>query len=228
MHIISTFYISTYSSHLDKLRSEELEICLLNNISSPFVEKIHLFVDNMDALLRLNQLSSNSDKIVVIGIGKKPTYSDFFKYIIDNVKEQICMITNADIFLYEVDTRLIERVKECKIAYALTRYEHDMSHPLMNDYHGSHDAYIFNSAFIDKSIINEHTNFYQNMIGIESRIIKTLCDAGFQVYNPCKQIKIVHLHKTELRNHGEWVGLHKCGDDAFHRKNCWWVEPTVL
>ena len=103
-----------------------------------------------------------------------------------------------------------------------------MSHPLMNDYHGSHDAYIFNSAFIDKSIINEHTNFYQNMIGIESRIIKTLCDAGFQVYNPCKQIKIVHLHKTELRNHGEWVGLHKCGDDAFHRKNCWWVEPTVL
>jgi hypothetical protein len=86
MHIISTFYISTYSSHLDKLRSEELEICLLNNISSPFVEKIHLYIDNMDALLRLNQLSNNSDKIVVIEIGKKPTYSDFFRYIIDNVK----------------------------------------------------------------------------------------------------------------------------------------------
>ena len=37
MNIISTFYISKYSSHLDDLRSKELEECLSNNISSPFI-----------------------------------------------------------------------------------------------------------------------------------------------------------------------------------------------
>jgi len=228
INIISTFYISKYSSHLDNSRTIELETSLINNISSPFIEKIHLFVDDNDALVKLNELSNNSEKIVIIEIGKKPKYSDFFNYIINNVKDKICMIINSDIFLHEVDNNLITRLNENKIAYALTRYEHDMSHPLINDYHGSHDAYIFNSKFIDITIINEHTDFYQNFPGIETHIIKALCDNGFMVFNPCKQIKIIHLHKTQLRNHGHWIGLHNYGDDNYHRKSCWWVPPILL
>jgi hypothetical protein len=138
------------------------------------------------------------------------------------------MITNADIFLHEMNTTLLEQVKENKMMFALTRYEHDMSHPLMDDYGGSHDAYIFNSKFINKNIINEHTQFYQNFPGIETHIIKTFHDNGFKVLNPCKQIKIVHLHKTHLRRHGEWIGLHKCGDYTYHKNSCWWVPPVVL
>ena len=228
INVISTFYISKYSSHLDNLRSKELEQCLLNNLSSSFIEKIHLFVDDNEALIKLNELSNNSEKIVVIEIGKKPKYSDFFNYIINNVKDKICMIINSDIFLYETDEKLIDILNENKIAYALTRYEHDMSHPLINDYHGSHDAYIFNSKFVNETIINEHTNFYQNFPGIETHIIKALCDNGFTMYNPCKQIKIVHLHKTQLRNHGPWIGLHNYGDDNYHQKSCWWVPPILL
>jgi hypothetical protein len=227
MNIISTFYISKYSSHLDDLRSKELEECLSNNISSPFIEKIHLFIDDDDALKRLHEIT-NSDKIVIIEVGKKPKYSDFFNYIINNVQDKICMITNADIFLHETNDTLIEKLKEDKIVYALTRYEHDMSHPLINGYCGSHDAYIFNSKFINDTIINEHTQFYQNFPGIETHIIKTFHDNGFKVLNPCKQIKIVHLHKTDLRQHGQWIGLHNCGDYNFHIKSCWWVPPVVL
>jgi len=228
IHIISTFYISKYSSHLDNLRSKELERCLINNLYCPFVEKIHLFVDDDDALIKLNELSNNSDKIIVVEVGKRPKYTDFFNYIIKNVKDEICMIINSDIFLYENDEKLIANLKENKIAYALTRYEHDMSHPLINDYHGSHDAYIFNAKFIDETIINEDTNFYQNLPGIETHVIKALCDIGFKMCNPCKQIKIIHLHKTQLRNHGEWIGLHKYGDDDYHKKSCWWVPPVIL
>lgn len=227
IHIISTFYISKYLSGLDNSRSKELEQALMNNLSSPFVEKIHLFVDDNDALIRLNELA-NSDKIVIIEIGKKPKYSDFFNYIVNNVKDEICMIANADIFLYETNDKLIENLKENKIAYALTRYEYDMTHPLMNDYHGSHDAYIFNSKFIDGTIINEDTHFYQNFPGIESHIIKALCDNGFKVYNPCKQIKIVHLHQTELRRHGGWIGLHPYGDENYFRNSCWCIPPIVI
>ncbi len=112
--------------------------------------------------------------------------------------------------------------------YCLTRYEHDMSHPLINNYCGSHDCYIFNSSFINKNIMNEHTDFFQNYPGIETHIIKTFCDLGFKVLNPCRQIKIVHLHKTNLRNHGNWIGLHKYGDWNFHMKSCWWVPPINI
>ena len=211
INIVSTFYISNTKSPLDAERTKELEDCLLNNVSSPFIEKIHLFVDNNDAVIRLNEISNNSDKIVIIEVGKRPKYSDYFNYIINNVKDQICMITNADIFLYEMNKTLIDKLKDNKIAYALTRHEHDMSHPLMNYYQGSHDSYIFNSKFLTAAIINEHSDFHQNILGIESRVIKNLCDNGFTMYNPCKQIKIVHLHKSGVRNLGQWIGLHNWG-----------------
>jgi hypothetical protein len=228
INIISTFYISKYNSNLDILRSKELEDSFIKNLNSQFVEKLHLFIDDIDALNRINILSNNSDKVKIIEVGKKPQYSDFFKYIIDNLANKICMITNADIFLYECDNNLINMLKENKIAYALTRHEYNMSHPLIDNYQGSHDSYIFNSSFIDNSIINNDTNFYQNYPGIETHIIRALCDLGFRVLNPCKQIKIVHLHQTDLRNHGKWIGLHTCGDDMFFRKSCWNVPPVIL
>lgn len=228
IHLVSTFYISKYSSNLDNLRSKELEACLINNVSCPFIEKVHLFVDDNDALIRLKELSNNSEKIVVIGVGNKPKYNDFFNYIINNLNDKICMITNSDIFLSHCDVKLIERLKNEKFCYALTRYEHDMSHPLIDNYYGSHDCYIFNSSFIDKNIINKHTDFYQNLPGIESQIVKNFCDFNFKVFNPCKQIITVHLHKTQLRNHGEWIGLHKYGDLEYQRGSCWWVPPVIL
>ena len=144
----------------------------------------------------MKELTNNSEKVVVIGLGKKPKYNDFFKYILDNLNDKICMITNSDIYLLECDVGLIERLKNDKICYALTRYEYDMSHPQITNYQGSHDCYIFNSKFIDEKFINKHTDFYQNLPGIETHIIKIFCDNGFKVYNPCRQIKIIHLHKT--------------------------------
>jgi len=228
INIISTFYISKHSSNLDNLRSKELEACLINNISCPFIEKVHLFVDDDDALNRLKELTADSDKIVVIGVGIKPKYNDFFNYIINNLNDKICMITNSDIFLSQCDINLIERLKNEKLCYALTRYEYDMSHPLIDNYCGSHDCYIFNSSFIDKNIINKHTDFYQNLPGIESQIVKNFCDFNFKVFNPCKQIITIHLHKSKLRNHGQWIGLHKNGDWEVFRKAVWYIPPIKL
>jgi len=228
INIISTFYISKYSSKLDNLRSKELEVCLLHNIACLFVEKIHLFVDDEEALNRLKELTNNSDKIVIISVGTKPKYTDYFKYILDNLNDKICMITNADICLFECDINLLDRLKKEKICYALTRYEYDMSCYLIDNYCGSHDCYIFNSKFINEKIINEHTNFYQNFLGIESHIIKNFCDNDFKIFNPCKQIKIIHQHKTELRNHGEWIGLHTFGDYEELHNSCWNVPPIIL
>lgn len=226
INIVSTFYISNYSSDFDNLRTKELEDCIINNLSCSIIEKIHLFVDNEPSLCRLKEITNNSDKIVVIAIGKKPVYSDFFEYILENLKDDICMISNADIYLYEYQEDLIEKLKDIKIAYALTRHECDMTHPLIDQYRGSHDSYIFNSKYINKNIINEHTNFYQNFPGIETHLIKNFCDQGFQVYNPCFQIKIIHLHKTVLRRHGHWIGLHQDDNTFFH--SCWCIRPITL
>jgi hypothetical protein len=227
INIISTFYISKYSSDLDNERSKELEESLINNLNCENVEKIHLFVDDEEALDRLN-LITNSNKIYIIGIQKQPTFFYFFQYILNHLKDKICMITNSDIYLYQCDNTLIENLKNNKLCYALTRYEYDFTYPLIDNYGGSHDCYIFNSSFIDEKIINNHINFCQNVVGIESRIIKNFCDNGFKVLNPCKQIKIVHLHNSGLRNVGSWVGLHRYGNSNDLLTSCWYVPPLII
>lgn len=228
INVISTFYISKYSSEMDSERSKEIETALLNNVNSPLIKKIHLFVDDNEALERLHALTTHSDKISVIAVGTKPKYTDFFRYILEHLNNDICMIINADIYLLECEERLLEKLKYEKCCYALTRYEHNMSTWLIDDYCGSHDAYIFNSSYLNATILNDHADFYQNTLGIESHLIKNFCDNGYAAVNPCKQIKIVHLHKTELRNHLAWVGLHNWGDYEHHRKNCWWVPPGII
>jgi hypothetical protein len=230
INVISTFYISNYSSQLDNLRTKELEDALIKNIESHHIEKIHLFVDNIESFKRLKIISKNSDKINVIDIGKQPLVSDFFKFILDNLPNKICMIINSDIYLETCDEKILQLLNHNKFAYALTRHEWDMSTPLIDIFGGSHDCYIFNSTNIDKSIINEHTMLKQNNYGIESHIIKSLLDLGIQILNPCNQIKIVHLHKSELRKYSGscWIGLHECGNYEEFYNSPWCIKPTYI
>lgn len=228
INIISTFYLSKYNSPLDNDRSNELLSAFIKNFESPFVEKIHLFIDDNESLEKLNNIIKKSDKVKIIEVGKKPKYSDFFKYISENLKDDICMITNADIYLYDCPLNLIQLLKDNKNAYALTRHEYDMSHPLIDHFGGSHDCYIFNSKFLNNDLENEDINLHQNLPGIETHIIKYFFDQGFKIFNPCTQIKIVHLHKTNLRNHGPLVSLHIPGDYDFFYKSCWYVPPITI
>jgi len=227
INIITSFYISKYSSDLDSERSNELISALLFNINLDIVEKIHLFVDDEESLSKLNEIT-NSDKIKVIGLKKRPKYNDFFNYILENIPDKICMLINSDIYIKEYDRRVLELLNDNKYLFSITRHEHDFTCYWIDNYCGSHDCYIFNSKYLDKNIINEHTDFNQNLPGIESHIISTFVKNGFKSFNPCLQIKIIHLHKTNLRSYGEkdWIGLHAWNTDFRHQ--CWFVAPCHL
>ena len=231
INLLTSFYVSKYSSSLDNERTKELIDALLKNINSDIIEKIHLFVDDNDAIDLLNSLIENTNKVHIIGIRKKPIYSDYFDYILDKIPEGICMIANSDIYLESYDIKLLNLLNDNKHMYALTRHEYDKSCPLIHNYSGSHDCYIFNSKFLNKNIINEHTQFIQNLYGIETHIISTFYHNGFTVLNPCLQIKIVHLHKSQLReNTGnfKWIGLHRYGDSSQFLKSVWCIKPIIL
>jgi len=229
INLVTTFYMSKLSSNKNILRNRELVATLLNNIKSKNIEKIHLFLDDEEAHSKILNIinETNTDKINIIEIGKKPTYSDYFKYTVENLQNKICMISNSDIFIYECEPRVLDLLDKNNWAYALSRHEFDLSSPLIDNYNGSHDCYIFKANLINKNIL-DNVNFYQNYPGIETRIIKALCDQNLKIFNPCKQIKIVHLHRCELRNYGEWIGLHNCGDNEFFKSSCWCVPPVQI
>ena len=88
-------------------------------------------------------------------------------------------------------------IKNKKVVYSLTRHEHDFSCPLIDKYRGSHDVFIFESPLNDQLI--KHVQFVQSVNGSENVMLYELNKYGYNLYNPCKQILIVHEHKSNFR-----------------------------
>jgi hypothetical protein len=228
IHIITTLVISKTGSPHDQERNTELKTALIKNIESEYVEKIHLFVDDIDAELHLLQIVSGNPKIHIISVGKQPTYYDFFNYILNNLPNNICMITNSDIYLHSIVPDLIDRLKKDQFVYALTRYEEDMSSPFIDNITESFDCYIFNSVYLKRNILHEDINYYQNHLGIETRIITAFFNNAFCPLNPCYQIKIVHQHRSGLRNYKEPLYLNKILHNKDINPAFTYLSPNIL
>jgi hypothetical protein len=214
INIITSFFISKLVNPRIEFRNQELVNALLKNVSSPFVETVHLFVDDEISMRKLTALfadSINSKKINIISVGKQPLYYDLFAYAL-NLKDKICMVTNSDIYIDSCETALIDRLNnEPTLLYALTRHEYDMSCPLINSYQGSHDSFIFKSPLNNISI--ETLKFPQNVWGSENKLISELYKQQIVIKNPCKQIKIVHLHQSAIREQNRITISHHTYDN---------------
>ena len=165
---------------------------------------------------------------------KQPTYADYLK-IANRLQGEICMISNADIWLKKCDETIIDLLKQHpNIGYSLTRHEYDMSCPeinyftpeycelvwreLLHWHNGSFDSFIFKSP----KFVTGNINHVQNIPGSE-HIFKTFMERiGVKFYNPCKDIVIVHEHKSNIRNYksGSLVISNK-GINSITIENSW-------
>ena len=206
INIIASFYVSKIPHPNIEHRNQELVDALLKNVQSPFVEKVHLFVDDDVSEIKLKtqfQSYIDNEKIHIIEVGKKPLYSDLFRYAITQLPEKICMVTNSDIYIHNCEQHLIDLFNTTpNLLYALTRHEHDMSCKLIDKYQGSHDSFVFKSP-ININILDK-LNFVQHKWGSENKLIAELYRIGMKIANPCKQFIIVHLHSSEIREEGRW------------------------
>jgi DNA repair protein RadC len=111
INIVTSFYIAKKQNIEVVNRTEELISALRNNLLSQFVQQIHLFIDDNESFLRIKTLFSefiNNGKIYIIEIGKKPLYSDLFKYAIENLTNKICFVTNSDIYIENCDFQILK------------------------------------------------------------------------------------------------------------------------
>ena len=207
--LVTSFYVLEEKDEISVKRNQELEESLRKNLCSPLVSGIHLFVDDARALEKVRFMISEvgigvGNKITVIGVQKQPKYSDLFLYACQSLQGKVVMITNSDIYLAECDLGVLSGISDN--IFALTRYEHDFSSPLIEvmkqERWGSHDAFLFQSP-LKKLALKDFIpkiGHYQNRWGSEDIVIQVLLEYGYQIYNPCYEIKIVHLHASGLRD----------------------------
>ena len=80
-----------YFKSPDYQRHSEYLTCIHENLENEHIEKIYVFISDD------SKLNFNSDKIEIIKGEKRPTYNDLFEFCNTNLKDQICIISNADI-----------------------------------------------------------------------------------------------------------------------------------
>jgi len=198
LHLITSFYIIKKEDNSSIKRNNELLAALKHNMLNSYIKKIHLFVDDIDALNTVINLNIQN-KLHVINVGKQPLYSDLFQYTFTNLKDEVCMISNSDIYLHTLDLDCMNRLENN--IFALSRYEHDFSCPIIDKRWGSHDAFIFRSPL--KSDILQNLQHIQNVAGSDDNVVNTLVDNGYTLHNPSFQIKIVHLHESNVRTYNQ-------------------------
>jgi hypothetical protein len=202
MDIIQSFY---YSS--DSIRQKEIEHALHSNLNKDFVKGIHLFIEEKDYDLFIKSVfitHEKYNKITLVKFEGQPKYSELFKYGSD-LEDKLCCICNSDIEfdIEQTNIQLLDQLYNDNMIYFLTRHEYDMSCPLIKNFGGSHDAFIFHSNTLKLNIENKDTTFIdyiQNTSGIEALLaIFFIEHLNYKIFNPCLQIKLIHHHKSQIR-----------------------------
>ena len=100
INLITSFFVPK-----EVKRQNDLLTCLKQNINCKYITKIYLFIEKKDDIDFLKANIKPKQKIQLILWNKQPTYADYLR-IANTCYGQICMISNADIWLKKSDEEI--------------------------------------------------------------------------------------------------------------------------
>ncbi|WP_164919517.1 exostosin domain-containing protein [Hansschlegelia zhihuaiae] len=180
-------------------RRSELEECLARNVDCAQIKQIILLIDD-DAVPHVE-----SAKIKILKLDHRPTYADWVKYSYSLAEDSISIIANADIYFDASVEKLKDLLSYDPTAFvAISRYDRVAGvETLHANPHWSQDAW----AFLPSAAPNPHRDKWLDFpLGIprcDNKVAYVFAVYGHRVYNPCGQVKIVHLHETGLRTYNK-------------------------
>jgi len=200
MELLTSFYYTK-----NQKRQEELITTLKKNLSKQFIHKIHLYITETDYKKFINsdfKNDKNYDKIDFIIKNYQPKYKELFEVACE-YNDKIIAICNSDIEFSISNLDILNKLDDS--CYFLTRHEYDMTHPLITNFGGSHDAFIFKSDILKDKIKNKdlsYIDYIQNTPGIEA-LLTIFCieKLNYKILNPCFEIKLLHHHKSAYRTY---------------------------
>ena len=215
MILITTYYLS------DNLeRQKEIDRCLFININNKHIKKIYLLTNQ-----KYDKSIVNNKKIIQVIVSEdenyKLKYNDAIRFINDNLKDKICILSNSDIYFDNSLSKITKDIIQNNF-FGILRYDEDIDgnkkiftffdEPRSD----SQDCWIFQSPL---KVDYDKINFQFGTLGCDNIFASVVNDIGLHVSNPCYDIIITHVHLTNLRTYNV--------DNRIHGKYCL-IKPCHL
>lgn len=189
----------------DSSRKEELTECIQHNISLGF-DKVIIFNDSVEPAFF-------GENIENIQANQRLSYRDFIDVVI-NPKNygSLCCLTNTDI---KLDKHLFELAAIIKTSDLMCISRYELDGQLARTPWCTQDTWALISQPLQKSIIYQ-TSIPLGLLGCENRFAEIFYGAGYKVFNPCLDIKNLHLqsiqsaHKNTDRIYGAYLFVPPC------------------
>ena len=184
-----------YFNSSNHMRNGEYLYCLHQNLGNEYIENVYLFMEE-DA-----ELNFESPKIKKVINKERPTYKTLFDFCNENLKDQICIVANADI-IFDDTLRYFNGIDMDKTFYALTRWEISTGNgkdweiePYDNA--ASQDSWIFKTPISS----SDKMNYTMGKPGCDNKITYHMRELGYTCRNPGKKVVSIHFHPTNWRTY---------------------------
>jgi hypothetical protein len=187
--------IIEYFNSRNHMRNGEYLYCLHQNLANDLIDNVYLFMED-DA-----ELNFDSPKIHRIVTKERPTYQSLFEYCNENMKDEICIVSNADI-IFDDTLRYFKNIDMTMQFYALSRWEistNDGKNWEIEPYDNaaSQDVWIFKTPVLT----SESMNYTMGKPGCDNKITYHMRELGYTCRNPGKKVVTVHFHPTNFRTY---------------------------
>ena len=187
--------IIEYFNSQNHMRNGEYLYCLHQNLGNDLIDSVYLFTEE-DA-----ELNFESPKIKKVIRNKRPTYQEIFEFCNENLKNQICVVANADI-IFDDTLRFFKSIDMDKQFYALSRWEistRDGKNWEIEPYENaaSQDSWIFKAPIPTSGSMN----YTMGVPGCDNKITYQMRELGYTCRNPGKKVVSIHFHPTNWRTY---------------------------
>lgn len=185
--LIEYFKTSDYQRHSEYLT------CIHENLENEYINKIYVFISDD------SKLNFQSPKIEIVQMTERPTYKDLFEFCNKNLKNEICIVANADIIFDDTISNLKE-VNLLEVFIALTRWEVFCENgewciaPFNNS--ASQDVWAFQTPIK----VTDEMNFNLGKLRCDNKIAKLMSE-HYEIRNPGLQIVTCHFHMSGYRTY---------------------------
>lgn len=213
-----------YFEPADPARRREIALCLERNLHCSAIDHIYLLIDDGA------KVASDPARLTSLRLDHRPTYADWVGLSHELCPGQISVFANADIYFDNSIGELAQLFSADPNAFvALSRYDltngKETLHP---NPHWSQDSWAFRPPAVANAARDACLDFPVGVPRCDNKVAYVFGVYGHTVYNPCRNIRSVHVHETGLRTYDKKGDLRIVGGMAMVHASETLLAPAKL